>query len=119
MPRKKSAGLKRPRRLRAWRWDFRIMDNSRREVSRWVRTEAAFGSTELPRLSADEIPKTRAQALAALQEEFKDCQMCALARTRTKLVFGSGNPEAELMFVGEAPGFDEDREGLPFVGAAG
>jgi uracil-DNA glycosylase family 4 len=95
------------------------MDDRRREVSQWLRTEAAFGLTEVPGRSSAEIRATRAQALAALQEEFKDCQMCALARTRTKLVFGSGNPEAELMFVGEAPGFDEDREGLPFVGAAG
>lgn len=49
-----------------------------------------------------------------------DCQRCPhLARTRTQVVFGVGNPEAELMFVGEAPGADEDREGEPFVGKAG
>ncbi|MDD5681034.1 MAG: uracil-DNA glycosylase, partial [Candidatus Omnitrophica bacterium] len=46
----------------------------------------------------------------------KCCQLC---RTRTKLVFGSGNPDAALMFVGEAPGRDEDLQGLPFVGRAG
>ena len=44
---------------------------------------------------------------------------CALAKGRTQVVFGSGNPDAELMFVGEAPGFHEDQQGVPFVGQAG
>ncbi len=48
-----------------------------------------------------------------------DCQRCGLARSRTKIVFGVGNPEAKIMFVGEAPGADEDRQGEPFVGRAG
>jgi DNA polymerase len=48
-----------------------------------------------------------------------DCQRCPLAKTRRNIVFGVGNPEADLMFVGEAPGADEDRQGEPFVGAAG
>ena len=48
-----------------------------------------------------------------------DCQRCPLARTRNKIVFGVGNPEADLMFVGEAPGADEDRQGEPFVGRGG
>jgi DNA polymerase len=47
------------------------------------------------------------------------CMRCELHRTRTKLVFGSGDPKADLMFVGEAPGEDEDRQGEPFVGKAG
>ena len=47
------------------------------------------------------------------------CERCVLARTRTQVVFGSGSPNAELMFVGEAPGFHEDKQGIPFVGAAG
>jgi DNA polymerase len=51
--------------------------------------------------------------------EYAQCQACALAQTRTRLVFGAGNPKAELMFVGEAPGYDEDQQGMPFVGAAG
>jgi uracil-DNA glycosylase family 4 len=58
-------------------------------------------------------------ALAALSAQYHDCQMCPLSQTRTHVVFGAGNPDARLMFVGEAPGFDEDRQGLPFVGAAG
>ena len=52
-------------------------------------------------------------------EQIKDCQKCALAASRTQVVFGDGNPHAEIMFVGEAPGFHEDRIGKPFVGAAG
>jgi DNA polymerase len=47
------------------------------------------------------------------------CTRCALAEGRTQVVFGSGSPTAELMFVGEAPGFHEDKQGVPFVGAAG
>ncbi|HFE45206.1 MAG TPA: uracil-DNA glycosylase [Nannocystis exedens] len=48
-----------------------------------------------------------------------DCRRCALAAGRTHIVFGVGNPEADLMFVGEAPGYNEDRQGIPFVGRAG
>jgi uracil-DNA glycosylase family 4 len=48
-----------------------------------------------------------------------DCQLCPLGQTRTKFVYGVGNPDADLMFVGEAPGADEDRFGEPFVGRAG
>ena len=95
------------------------MDELRRQAEQFLRTEQSFGLTEVPANRVGKVFTSRAQALAALQEEFKDCQMCALGRTRTKLVFGSGDPEARLMFVGEAPGFEEDREGLPFVGAAG
>jgi uracil-DNA glycosylase family 4 len=47
------------------------------------------------------------------------CTRCRLAQGRTQVVFGAGNPHAELMFVGEAPGFHEDKQGLPFVGQAG
>jgi uracil-DNA glycosylase len=61
----------------------------------------------------------RAADLAALGEAAAGCTRCRLAEGRTKVVFGAGNPAAELMFVGEGPGADEDRQGLPFVGAAG
>lgn len=60
-----------------------------------------------------------ARSLEELFEAIKDCMACPLGRTRTNLVLGSGNPEAEIMFVGEAPGFHEDRQGIPFVGPAG
>ncbi len=49
----------------------------------------------------------------------RDCQQCQLASTRTQVVFGVGNPNAAIMFIGEAPGFYEDKQGEPFVGAAG
>jgi uracil-DNA glycosylase family 4 len=58
-------------------------------------------------------------ALDALREEIGDCQRCPLGKVRKNLVFGVGNPEAELVFVGEAPGRDEDIQGEPFVGRAG
>ena len=57
--------------------------------------------------------------LDAIRADIGDCQRCKLAPTRTHIVFGSGNPDAELVFVGEAPGYDEDQQGLPFVGRAG
>jgi uracil-DNA glycosylase family 4 len=61
----------------------------------------------------------RAAALREYAEQTAGCTKCALAKGRTQVVFGSGNPNAELMFVGEAPGFHEDQQGLPFVGQAG
>src|SRR5438105_1850540 len=62
----------------------------------------------------------RREALKAIYlDEARDCTRCALAETRTKVVFGSGDADADLMFVGEAPGANEDRQGLPFVGQAG
>lgn len=54
-----------------------------------------------------------------LQEAVKNCLACSLHKTRTQIVFGVGNPQAELMFIGEAPGFHEDKQGEPFVGRAG
>ncbi len=57
--------------------------------------------------------------LAAFRDAVAGCTKCALAQTRTQVVFGSGSPDADLMFVGEAPGFHEDKQGIPFVGAAG
>jgi DNA polymerase len=57
--------------------------------------------------------------LAVLCKQAILCKECELYRTRTKLVFGTGNPNARLMFVGEAPGMDEDLQGKPFVGKAG
>ncbi len=61
----------------------------------------------------------RAQVLAAYREETLACTRCRLASTRTQVVFGSGDPSSDLMFVGEAPGFHEDQQGVPFVGQAG
>jgi uracil-DNA glycosylase family 4 len=57
--------------------------------------------------------------LDALRTEASTCTRCRLSETRTQVVFGNGHPNADLMFVGEAPGFHEDQQGLPFVGQAG
>jgi DNA polymerase len=61
----------------------------------------------------------RAAALREYAEQTASCTNCALAGGRTQVVFGSGSPDADLMFVGEAPGFHEDQQGFPFVGQAG
>jgi DNA polymerase len=62
----------------------------------------------------------RREALKAVFEQARGCQRCPeLAATRTQVVFGAGNADADLMFVGEAPGANEDRQGRPFVGQAG
>jgi DNA polymerase len=64
--------------------------------------------------------KSSAEALVAVRTEIGDCTRCKLhAQGRTQIVFGVGNPDADLMFVGEAPGGDEDIQGIPFVGRAG
>jgi DNA polymerase len=61
----------------------------------------------------------RRDLLKAVYEEARDCTRCPLHQTRTTVVFGAGNADADLMFIGEAPGANEDRMGLPFVGQAG
>ena len=61
----------------------------------------------------------RRERLVEVYREASVCELCPLAETRTNVVFGSGNADADLMFVGEAPGAEEDRQGLPFVGRAG
>jgi DNA polymerase len=61
----------------------------------------------------------RRELLKAVYHEARECVRCPLHQTRTQVVFGNGNADADLMFVGEAPGANEDRVGLPFVGAAG
>lgn len=61
----------------------------------------------------------RAAALREYAEQTASCTKCALFEGRTQVVFGAGSPHADLMFVGEAPGFHEDQQGVPFVGQAG
>ena len=60
-----------------------------------------------------------ATELSAFADEVAGCTQCRLAQGRTQVVFGVGDPNADLMFVGEAPGFHEDKQGIPFVGQAG
>jgi uracil-DNA glycosylase family 4 len=78
-------------------------------VAAAVAAEAVAAVTEL----------TRVDELHAFGEAVARCTKCALAAGRTQVVFGAGDPSSDLMFVGEAPGFHEDKQGVPFVGAAG
>src|SRR4029434_8467960 len=75
-------------------------------------------------ITATEVPlSTSAEGssenLDAIRADLGECQRCKLAPTRSTIVYGSGNPKAEIVFVGEAPGYEEDQQGLPFVGEAG
>jgi uracil-DNA glycosylase family 4 len=63
--------------------------------------------------------KSPAEALRAQEQALQGCRRCKLCEARNSIVFGSGNPEAELVVIGEGPGADEDAQGLPFVGRAG
>lgn len=80
-------------------------------------TEASSTSLEVTPLA---FSRSGEEALRAIREEIGDCTRCKLHRLgRKQIVFGVGNPSADLMFVGEAPGADEDIQGIPFVGRAG
>jgi DNA polymerase len=68
---------------------------------------------------AEAKAKTGKVGLQVVRDDLGDCKRCKLAPSRTNLVYGVGNPDAELVFVGEAPGADEDAQGEPFVGKAG
>jgi len=83
--------------------------------------DSGFGirdSVPLP-IPESRIPNPAPPDLTALATLAHDCTKCRLAKTRTQVVFGTGNPDASLMFIGEAPGRDEDLKGEPFVGRAG
>ena len=78
-----------------------------------------LGVDKLEREKTDPEFKRRSQALARLKKQVENCQKCPLFKTRTNVVFGEGDPCAEIVFVGEAPGEKEDLSGKPFVGSAG
>jgi len=110
---------------------------SREEMQRQVRRrllflrESGVDALRIPRRAARPVPQKPPspsatlevvepeRALGAIRAEIGDCTRCRLCSGRTHLVFGTGNPLARLMFVGEGPGYDEDRQGIPFVGRAG
>ena len=73
--------------------------------------------TAQPSLSTNKMSKNK--SLEVVQKELGDCTRCKLSEGRKNIVFGSGNPNADLVFVGEGPGADEDEQGLPFVGRSG
>jgi DNA polymerase len=73
----------------------------------------------IPAADYSQIAGKGAPALAQIREEIGDCTRCKLSKTRNKIVFGDGDPNARLLFVGEGPGADEDAQGIPFVGRGG
>lgn len=96
------------------------------ERARYFATLTSLGLARRPltvpqALAADvaELAGDPAAGLRAIREDLGDCQRCRLAGGRKSIVFGQGSPQARLMFVGEAPGADEDEQGLAFVGRAG
>lgn len=83
---------------------------------------AASGGGAVPRHASGMLsPESteKGKAMLALWERSRECQKCPLGRTRIRFVFGMGRPDSPVVFVGEAPGEQEDHQGLPFVGAAG
>lgn len=78
-------------------------------------TEIQVGKTKVVARGSD----NHAAALQSVREEIGDCKRCKLCEKRTHIVFGVGDPNARLMFIGEGPGRDEDLQGEPFVGRAG
>jgi DNA polymerase len=83
---------------------------------------AVVGTTDRPDAPPRSLPRTAAErrdALDAIAAEVRVCTRCALSVGRTKAVPGEGDPDTDVVFVGEGPGFNEDRQGRPFVGRAG
>jgi len=91
----------------------------RRALSATPAAGVATQKTAAPAPVAIPCPAETSPEWAALEEAVRRCTKCALHSTRTQTVFGVGNHHAQWMFVGEAPGAEEDRQGEPFVGAAG
>ena len=90
-----------------------------RQARDFLEREAALGPGLIARMELEESREASDDALAVLNDQVCDCQKCGLAQTRTTVVFGGGHYNADVMFIGEATGADEDRQGAPFVGAAG
>jgi DNA polymerase len=88
------------------------------EARNYLEYQVNLGFQELllPPVSENKISLS---PLEAVRSELGECTRCPLHKTRRTIVFGEGNPAARLMFIGEAPGADEDRQGKPFVGRAG
>ena len=88
-------------------------------VREYVEEQLQLGFTELEQSEPEHDSPYADFDLPALTADAESCVKCPLHETRTKVVFAVGNPNADLMFIGEAPGADEDRQGEPFVGRAG
>jgi len=108
--------------------DIRIIDEAFEEIKTYLRYIKGMGPFELnlpeesiKRLEGWRFSKGAGQeeTLADIRKDLGNCRRCGLYRSRKNIVFGAGNPNARLVFVGEAPGYEEDMVGEPFVGAAG
>jgi len=97
---------------------IKYLEQQRNEGAQHVRLSDE-SLRKLARLSIARQPPSKQAAMDELRKQLGDCRLCGISRDRLNLVFGVGNPDAELVFVGEAPGADEDRKGEPFVGRAG
>ncbi len=98
------------------RWGCRGFDSSEQalaSVAQWLRPQT--GRAQGPPVATVAEP----DSLVSIQAELVECRRCDLSKGRTHLVFGEGNASAELIFVGEGPGFEEDQRARPFVGPAG
>jgi uracil-DNA glycosylase family 4 len=95
------------------------VEDSRRELEYFRDLGVADLFLDAPAPASTGLSVGSMPDLSALSRFLEGCPRCKLSKTRTNLVFGQGNPKAELMFVGEAPGRDEDEQGLAFVGKAG
>ena len=91
----------------------------RMECDRFVAATLAQIEGNGPRAASSRPDGDKAAALAAMAGEVEACTACKLAPARTRTVFGTGDPDADLVFIGEAPGRNEDEQGEPFVGRAG
>jgi DNA polymerase len=107
--------------------DKRAFDRALAEINHSLKYLAESGCRGFD-CSADSLAKIEKwghapaytlETLSEVRDDLGDCQRCKLAGGRTRIVFGDGNPRARLVFVGEGPGFEEDQQGKPFVGAAG
>ncbi|KJS29855.1 MAG: hypothetical protein VR64_18790 [Desulfatitalea sp. BRH_c12] len=103
------------------RWGCRGFDCSPASLAllqEWSRPPAE--NVKAPAHSPKETPlPSTGETLEDIRSDLGECRRCGLSAGRTHIVFGEGSPDAELVFVGEGPGFEEDRSGRPFVGPAG
>lgn len=104
-----------------------VNTNSRGSRADWLAYFRSLGFKELyldpvadgHQTSASDVATAEPDSLRVLAEQVAQCRLCRLADGRRNTVFGAGSPTADLMFIGEGPGAEEDKQGLPFVGRAG
>jgi uracil-DNA glycosylase family 4 len=103
-------------------WDDSLYvstSDKRHETSVPIPAQPPEHSTRLSPVAGRLSGPDKGAKLKALYEQYKDCTRCPLGHTRIKIVFGVGNPNSEVLLIGEGPGYEEDRRGEPFVGKAG